>query len=319
MKKILITTAAASAMLVAAPASAFDFKISGQVNQAAIIGGDAKGDDISVVDNNMSGSRFRFTASKESEGLTYGFRYELQFQANKSSDAGASGSQGTASEVRWAQAYVSGGFGKIAMGKSEGAASDVADVNFGNGNFYSTPQLIWLAYRGTYRDAIGDESAGLFVPFDAAGRSNNIQYHTPKFGGASFAIGLDNGDQKEFAVRYAGKSFKARLGVRDTPDNTITAGSAMYKAGGLALGVSFGKDDNNSDADYTGLHAAYTMGKLTVGIESAEQNDGPEGVLSFGATYRAAKGFSIYANRADFDLANGGSADGLMVGMHAKF
>lgn len=317
MKKLVLSSAAIATMLAATTAQAVDFKISGQINAAAIVGGDVKGDDISVVDNNMSGSRLRIVGTKEFGDLTAGFRYEIQKQDNKSSDAGASGSVGNTQEVRWAQAYIKGAFGKIGIGKSEGAASNVSDANFGNGNFHSTPQLVWLAYRGVYRDTIGDPEAGLFIPFDAAGRSNNIQYNSPSFGGFTFAASLSNEDQTEAAVRYAGKvgpgKLKARIGFSDSDTVDRTAFSAMYQISGFALGFSGGRDGNDSGNDYMGYHLAYRTGKVAFSIEGASDDKDRE-VTSFGGTYYPTKGLAIYANYSDFDIT-----DGAMIGMKIDF
>jgi len=74
--KLLIAALAATA--VAAPAAQAKVKISGQVNQAAILSSDL--DDVTVVDNNTTGSRFRFKAAKKFGGLKAGVRYEIQAQ-----------------------------------------------------------------------------------------------------------------------------------------------------------------------------------------------------------------------------------------------
>jgi len=321
-QKLLLSASAAAVLLATAPVHALEVKVSGQIN-AAVITGDAT-EDTTIVDNTMSGSRFRFKGEQDiGGGLKAGMRYELQFQPNNSAAAGASGGVQT-SDIRWSQAYVKGGFGMLAIGKSEGAASDVADATFGNGNFHSTTQLIWLAYRGAYRDKIGDETAGLFIPFDAAGRSNNIQYHSPKLGGFKLALGLDNGDQKEIAVRYQGKiaggKLKARVGQRDTPTDKITAGSFLYQTGfGLNFGAGFGTMDSDETRDWTSIAIGYKAGKFGASFETAE-DDRDAGSTSFGVSYYPAKGMTWYANHATFDGVGGGEVtSGSMLGFKINF
>ena len=306
-QKLLLSASSAAVLLATAPVQALEVKVSGQIN-AAVITGDAT-EDTTIVDNTMSGSRFRFKGEQDiGGGLKAGIRYELQFQPNNSAASGASGSVQT-SDIRWSQAYVKGGFGMLAIGKSEGAASDVADATFGNGNFHSTTQLVWLAYRGAYRDKIGNPDAGLFIPFDAAGRSNNIQYHSPKIGGFKLALGLNNGDEKEIALRYQGKiaggKLKARVGQRDTPTDKFTAGSFLYQTGfGLNFGAGFGTRDSNEALDWTSVALGYKAGKFGASIEKAD-NDNNEEVTSFGVSYYPAKGMTWYLNHADFDVTSG--------------
>ena len=315
-QKLLLSGSAIAILLAAVPVHALEYKISGQVN-SAIISGDAT-DDLTVIDNNMTGSRFRFTGDQEiGNGLSVGLRYEHQLQANRSSDAGASGSA-PGSEVRWSQVYLKGAFGKLAIGKSEGAASDVADATYGNGNFHSTYNLIFLAYRGAYRDKIGDETAGLFVPFDAASRSNSVQYHSPKFGGFTFAAGVGNQNETQIALRYQGKiaggTLKARVGQRDNDADKWTAGSFLYQTSfGLNFGAGFGTLESNEAKDWNALVLGYKSGKFGASIEVAD-NDNDEEVTSFGVSYNPAKGSTIYFNRADFDVTSG-----VMLGMKVNF
>jgi hypothetical protein len=317
-----------------------DLKISGQVNQRAIVGGDLK-DDISVADNTMTGTRFRLTGDTQTGGITAGFRYEIQLRANNSAAPGSTAEEETSgfkgnfgdNEVRWADTYLKGSFGKVSLGRGEPAASNTADATYGNGNFYSTPNLVWLAYQG----AVIDEGlSGIGAKgFDAdSGRISRIQYDSPNFSGFSFAASLGNDDNTAFALRYQGKvgpgTLKARYGSVEV-DNTSKgralssnvdrqAASFLYQFDmGLNIGGSFGTDDVNSDNDYDHFAIGWKKGKLGASVEVLE-DDGDDKVTTMGATYKVTKGATVYINRADFD--NAGTADdydGIMVGMHVKF
>jgi hypothetical protein len=323
-----------------------DLKISGQVNQRAIIGGDLK-DDISVADNTMTGTRFRFTGETEGD-LKAGFRYEIQMRQNNSAGGGSTteGEGGFNVEVRHSEGHIKGGFGKVTLGRGEPAASNTADATYGNGNFYSTPNLVWLAYNGAVTDFNNDPgNAGNLIVggtgargFDGdSGRTSRIQYDSPNFNGFSFAYSLSNDSGKELGVRYQGKigpgSLKARYGMGDRSEKAFagtaevdkTVFSFLYQLDmGLNFGGSMGSDDRagQSGNDYDHFAIGWKKGKIGASYEFLEEDNGDE-VTSFGATYTVAKGANIYVNMAQFDnnsqASGNNSFDGMMLGLHVKF
>ena len=155
MKKLLIASAVAAVAVAPATSFAFKAKLSGQVNSAVLFGGDV--DDPTVVDNNTSGSRFRFKGSQEiGGGLTAGFRYEFQDQDNVSSstaDADEDGVrdvlEGTAdsvnTDVRYSDVWIKGSFGKIGIGKGDGAANG-SNESYGLLNFFGASEALSLIH-----------------------------------------------------------------------------------------------------------------------------------------------------------------------------
>ncbi len=309
-------------------AHAVDFKISGQTNQALVSGNIAE--NATVVDNNLSGTRFRFKGSgNATENIEAGFLYEIQMQANQSSSAGASGEVGSdTQEVRWAEGFLKGPFGKISLGKGDSAAQGVADATYQNGNIYSSFNLIWLSYRGVYRDKIGDPNANLFAPFDAGGRTSRLRYDSPDFSGFSFSISADNNagassNPTAVAVRYKGNIpggvLRARYGQRSDVGATAAdfmAGSILYQHdSGFNIGWAMGERDDNANLDWNAVTLGYKLGKWGASFEFAE-NDNNQEVTSYGVTYNVAKGADVYFNSADFDVANG---EGFLIGVRVKF
>ncbi len=330
--KISLLTVTVAAMAATSAVQA-DLKLSGQVNQRAIIAGDVK-DDISVADNTMTGTRFRFTGDTQPKnGITAGFRHEVQLSNNRSVASGSStdAEGGNQDEIRWSDVYLKGAFGKLSVGRGEAAGDDTADSTYGNGNFYSTPNLVWLAYNGAAQDVgLGSiESRG----FDANnGRKSRIVYSSPSFSGFSFSLSLGNDDNRQVGIRYAGKvgpgSLKARFGAIDfTKDSVAVAShqdrqvaSFLYQFDfGLNLGGSFGSDDLNSDNDYNHFAIGWKKGSWGASFEVLEHDDERK-TTTTGVTFTVAKGAAVYLNYADFEQTGGATSfDGAMVGVHVKF
>ena len=205
-QKLLVLATSACMLAVSSQASAVDFTFSGQVNSAVVFGGDIK--DPTFVDNNTSGSRLRIKGTQAiNDDFKAGFRYEIQAQDNSSSDL----SDQLISEVRYSDVWFSGGFGKIGLGKGDGAANDTFEafslINFLGGGISE------LLFRGS--TGVGYRTK------DAISRQNRLRYDSPNFSGVSFAISIDNADTNEFAVRYKNKDLDGTLDaicLFDAPD-----------------------------------------------------------------------------------------------------
>jgi len=76
---------AAACMLIAAPAYAIDFTISGQLNRAAMYADDGSTAKWFFVDNDNSSTRFRFRGSNDFKNdWKVGFLWEVEMQSNAS-------------------------------------------------------------------------------------------------------------------------------------------------------------------------------------------------------------------------------------------
>lgn len=310
MKKLLIASAVAVA--IAAPAAQAAVKISGQVSQAVLFGGDVT--DVTTVDNATAGSRFRFKAAKKfGNGLTAGMRYELQAQDNSSSN----GNDGTISEVRYSDIFLKGSFGKIAIGKGDGAANGTFE-SYGILNFLGASEAHLLYQNDGFFDGAGTD----YRDIDGTSRENRIRYDSPNFNGFKFAATVDNGDKNEFAVNYNGKvgggKLRVRAGIVDGDTEELTSYSAAYKHGsGFGAAYSYGENDL-TDADVDWKMLSYTFGKATISYGKGEESSGDDlGILSL--NYKPTKGVEVYLNKADWDNANLTEGDALSLGARFKF
>jgi len=243
LKKSLVVTAISSSMILAPAAQAsqgFEAKLSGQVSRMVVLPDDAAGDENQFVDIGWSGTRFRFTGSDTMEsGMTWGFRFEIQARENSAgaSNGGTLGDTGDNQDNRYQDIYLSGDFGKISFGKGDGAANGSTEVDFSGTALASAAPLTdnW----GGYEVAPGDAWKNYYTILS---RQNRVRYDTPNFNGFSVAVGLNQGNSSEIALRYKGDVGGGQLGfaiftataadVDATTDGAdITGGSISYLHG----------------------------------------------------------------------------------------
>ncbi len=325
MNKFMLGTGVACAsLLVSLPSHSFDFNLSGQVNSAAVFGGDVE--DLEVVDNNTSGSRFRIRGKQDFGGnYNTGFRLEFQDQDNVSNTL----EDRTDTEVRVSDVFVGGPFGKIGVGKGDGATDSTFEA-YGLLNYLGGAES-WLLFAGVldlnYRS------------IDGIGRQNRIRYDTPNFGGFRAALSANSGDTNEVSFFYkgdvAGGTLDARAGFVDRDSGDVTSSSIAYKHGiGFGLSYSFSEDDNPlAERETDWLMASYTIGITTVSIgtgdfdQSTITNDegvttaltGTDEMSILGINIKPTPGLEIYANYVDFENRDGVDGDAFALGARIRF
>jgi len=302
------------AALAAVPAaSSFaetEIKISGQVNVAAL-DGDAV-DELTVVDNNTTGSRFRIrTSSDFGGGFTAGLRYELQAQFAQSNDGTEIGNNsgaadGAVREVRYADVYINSPVGKIGIGRGDGAANGTSE-SYGLLNFLGGAES-HLLFNGAGAD---------FSDIDGLSRQNRIRYDSPNFGGFKVAISLDEQSENELGLTYDRKygigTVRARLGLTTGEgDQETNDFSIAYKlSSGLGLAYSTGSGDNTagittSENDW--FQISYDFGTqftVSAGFGTEDELEGTQVVeneltiVSF--VWKPVKNTSVYLNYGDWD------------------
>ena len=118
---------------VANSAEAFEVTASGQVSRMAVAPDDAEGDEVQFQDIGFSGSRFRFTGTQPLGDFKVGFRYEIQLQSNPSFSATGGGQTDGGNDDsldnRIQDIWFSGSFGKIALGKGDGASNGSTEAD----------------------------------------------------------------------------------------------------------------------------------------------------------------------------------------------
>ena len=298
-----------------------EVSLSGQVNVAALAG-DAL-DDLTVVDNNTTGSRFRIrTKTGFGNGFSAGLRYELQAQFQQSNDStelglNSGGADGTVREVRYADVYINSPFGKLGIGRGDGAANGTSE-SYGLLNFLGGAEA-HLLFNGAGSD---------FSDIDGLSRQNRIRYDSPNFSGFKFAVSLDEQSENEIAASYDKKggfgALRVRAGLTNGEGDQQTVDfSAAYKFPfGLGLAYSTGLGDNaagvtTSENDW--IQVSYDFSAFTIsagfGLEDEFEAD-PGEVVEHELTilsliWKPAKGTSVYLNFGDWDngLATGQVAE----------
>ncbi len=345
LKKSLVVAVLASSIILvptAQAAQAFEAKLSGQVSRMVVAPDDAAGDELQYVDIGWSGSRFRFTGSDTADnGLTWGFRFEIQARENSAgAPNGANlGDTGDNQDNRYQDLYLSGDFGKISFGKGDGAANGSTEVDFSGTALASAAPLTdnW----GSYEVAPGVAWKNYFTIADALSRQNRVRYDTPNFNGFSAAVGLNQGNASELALRYKGDVGGGKLGfaiftataadVDATTDGAdITGGSISYlHDSGFNVTAAISDIDADGpvvagDKEATFFKVGYKTGKHAVSIDMGDGEDGfgVEGD-STGLTYAffPMKGVELFATSRELDADCVGceAADIIAIGSRIKF
>ena len=326
----------ASSLLLTPAAQAFEAKVSGQVSRMVVLPDDAAGDEIQHVDIGWSGSRVRFTGSEEMDnGNKVGFRFEMQFQDNAANkvDGGTLGSVGDQSDFRYQDLYFSGGFGKISLGKGDGASNGSTEVDFSGTVLSSSSnhQSNW----GGYKITPTQNWSTVFTMFDGLSRQNRVRYDTPNFNGFSVAGSINQGNASEIAIRYKGDIGGGKLGAAlfsatDTDDNArdVTGGSASFlMSSGLNFTVAFSERDPDAGAarDATTFKVGYKKGMhaFSVDVGDGENAAGQEGdTTGFTYAYFPHPGVEVFATVRELDssgVANAQSVDLFAFGGRVKF
>lgn len=347
MKKQIIigaTSLVASNFMLATHAQAIEFKLSGQVSRMIVAPNDDSGDSIQHQDIGWSGSRFRFTGEEDLEnGFTAGFRLEQQLQSNPSfGSAGADQIDGGSDDFidnRYQEIYLKGGFGKVSMGKGDGAAnggteSDLSGTALSSSSNHQDNWGNYVILAGeTEDDNITWDS--IFTMNDGISRVNRLRYDTPAFSGVSAAISFDQGDAMEFALRYNGDFGSMKLNsalfyvdAADFADDAQVLGfsaSALH-ASGLNLTLAFSERDNSGDTpdqDATTLKFGYKTGAHAFSLDYGIGERGTAEADTTGLTYATTLGSGIESfitlRQLDSDLAFAQDVTLLALGGRIKF
>ncbi|MDH3762108.1 MAG: porin [Gammaproteobacteria bacterium] len=336
----LITAAISSVLIVPGAAQAFEAKLSGQVSRMVVLPDDAVGDEIQHQDIGWSGSRFRFTGSEEADnGLTWGFRFEIQARNNNAgTDGGQLSNNGDNQDNRYQDLYLSGDFGKISFGKGDGASNGSTEVDL-SGTALASAAPLQDNWGGYAILPDGTKWNTVFTMFDGLSRQNRVRYDTPSFNGFSVAGSINQGNATELALRYngdlGGHKFGAAVFVDQAPDVSssvdgadVTGGSAsLLLNSGLNFTVAFSESDPDSGdaSDSTFFKVGYKTGMhaFSVDLANGENGAGDEGD-STGFTYAffPHKGVEIFAMIRELDssgVAGAESIDLTAIGSRIKF
>ncbi len=167
-------------------------------------------------------------------GAKMGGVWEWQW-SNSPSSAATFNSAGEFSETsaslvdRKTELYYQAGWGKVSLGKGDGAANGTAEVDI-SGTFAidyagGNQCIIGSITYGTGSSTVPSVTIGTtYSQFDGEGRNTRIRYDTPKMGWGGIAVSLGNQGLVELAYRGSWGIGNGKLavaaGLTDTGDRT---------------------------------------------------------------------------------------------------
>ena len=233
---------AVACMLIAAPANAVDFTISGQLNRATLYTDDGSTAKWFFVDNVNSSSRFRFRGSNDFEnGWKVGLLWEVEMKSNASnkvsmdddSDLGDITFNERHMEV-WIEKW-----GRLRLGQGDTASNGTAEVDLSGTDVAAYASVSDIGGNFVFQN--NGESIGVTVSntrsdFDGLSRRDRVRYDTPRWGGFFASGSLEGNSEWDLAARYAGDFGWARLAA--------AAGYADY-------GTSSDSEDGTRDGQFS--------------------------------------------------------------------
>jgi predicted porin len=211
MNKKTLTLALAAAMAAPTASHAVKYKLSGQINRAMTVMTDGHNSDVQFIDNSSSGTRWRMKGSEDiGNGNKVGFNWEWQAQSNPAGGPIGSGdAPGFRQDLRKAEVWFSGSWGKVNFGQGDGAGngttetdlSDTWNVNY-NGRTSFGGAVAWRTSAG------GTIGGGLthgdtFNSWDAFSRYDRIRYDSPALGPVVLSVSAGQTDKYEGAARWS--------------------------------------------------------------------------------------------------------------------
>lgn len=356
---ILSIAIAAGLATSAAPAHALTLGISGQINKT--IGYIDNGDNSAVgfFDNSISGSRFRFTGEEDiGGGLKVGGVWEWQWQNSPTSSAnfntyGKFNETTATLQDRKTELYFAGKWGKVSLGKGDGAANGSAEVDLSN--------TTTIDYSGANNDLLGSMTYGgtpagvtvgsSYSEFDGESRNDRIRYDTPKIAKVlSFAVSYADANEQEIAVRYAqslgSTKIAAALGYTDNKDTSsggspvdrkraALSASALLK-NGLNFTISYSTQDNKAVAPSQQSTNSYfkvgwKKGKNAVSLSYGQQSGDPlnsslssnaePSTIAVAYNYTIHRDVEVYAGlrQSSADTSGLDDVSGLWIGSRIKW
>jgi predicted porin len=320
------------------------------------------------VDNDISGSRFRFKGTQDvGNGMKAGFRLEAQFQSNNSGKANGgsyrdpNGTQTTeidgslnrsddSIDLRYQDVYLSGSFGKISLGKGDGAGNDATESDL-SGTYIIAAANSQDLYGGYVFDAAGDFNVSdVYGSTDSYSRVNRLRYDSNNFNGFSFAASYGQQQVSEISAKFAGgtdikyvvQGFYGTIGENGTLDGTTlvdngdermgVSGSVLL-ANGLNFTASYSEKDSDlstaEDRENMWFKVGYKMGKHAFAVDYGETEDSTETTTesesdTMGVSYvfAPAKGVELYAGYRQYNLDGndtGTDPEFYTVGSRVKF
>lgn len=285
MNKKLVAAAVASALAIPMAAHAVKYSASGQVNRAIMFADDGVDSDTMHVDGDASGTRFRFTGSEDiGNGLTAGFRLEVEAQSNDSNavtmDGQRNGNDPTLTsglaQRHW-DLYFSGDFGTLTLGQGSDATDGVAFADLNNAWLVVENATDFggsLAFRTSAGGTTGATVGSVTTSYDG-GRRDRVRYDTPAIGPLSVAVSHATNDRVDAMVKIAGSAaggaYDVRAGYNNSEDGTFVVSGAFKASQGTSIAAAWGQQDRDGsgteEGSYYYLKLGHDWGNNSVAVD----------------------------------------------------
>jgi predicted porin len=299
MNKKILAVAVSSALAAPMAAHAVKYKLSGQINRAAVYDDDGQQTDVQFIDNLSSGTRWRLTGSEDiGNGMKVGFNWEWQNSSNAAGAPIKSGDTGDSQSMRKAEVWFSGGWGKVSLGQGDGAGNGTTEVDlsdtwnvayvgrssFGGAIQWRTGSGAQISSGGAAVAAGGVTHGSTFSHFDAFSRYDRIRYDTPALGPVTLAVSAGQANRYEGAVRWSqglggGQiSAAAFYGHQNSVTKNRYGGSVAYL---FSFGTSLQAEYSENEPDFPGstkgknwyVKVGHKWGNNAVSIGYGESKD----------------------------------------------
>jgi predicted porin len=345
MNKKLLTVAVSSALAAPMAAHAVKYKLSGQINRAAVYQNDGQNSDVQFIDNESSGTRWRLTGSEDiGSGMKVGFNWEWQNSSNGGGSGirdTSSGSESQSQAMRKAEVWFSGGWGKVSLGQGDGAGNGATEVDLTStwnvaysGRDSFAGGVAWRTGAGGSLTSGGTSltHGDTFNSFDAFSRYDRVRYDSPALGPVTLSVSAGQSDRYEGAVRWSqglggGQISAALFYGQDNGGGDLTGpvlgvknrygGSAAYLFSfGTSLQFSYAENEVDatpgtitSKGKTWYVKVGHNWGNNSVSFGYGESEDANPNLVAFAGSGWKDKGFNIGYNynipKAKVDLYAG--------------
>lgn len=275
-------------------------KISGQVNRAVMAVDDGGKNDTYFVDNDNSSTRFRFVGNADvNPGLKAGLLWEVEFQGNDSNLVSTTSrdTSGPTFSERHTAVYLEGGWGKVMLGQTDGAANGAVEVDLSGTSVAHYAGNTDIGGGFAFRDSAGALTGPTIGTSsnqqDFESRYDLLRYETSGFGGFKLAASTGSktangfsGDVQEVALRYSGKvaGYGQLSGAIGWSQKEVAAGDDEIVGGsiswlhGSGFSATLGRTDRDDpaagrDKKFTYVKIGYTAGQHAVSVDFGRGQD----------------------------------------------
>ena len=305
MERKLIAVAVSSALGLPMAADAVEGSVSGHVNRAVVVvnqDGSENDGELQHVDNNSSGSRFRFTGSGELDnGLTAGVNLEYALST----------------AVRHANVYVSSEGGKLSIGHTSTATDGMNHARLGGAS--------WLAGVTNWCSYV---SSGPGCITNDGGRKPILRYDTPAIGPLSIAVSTGDNEYWDGMAKLSGSfgdsGYDLRagyIGDNGSGMDVVGVSGAVKFPQGTSVAASWNeKDDAGEQSQHIEVDHSYGAGSIGVAYRRGENGDGEEGsTWAVGVGHSLGGGATAFAGYRFIEADGAEDINAFFAGMRVTF